>query len=112
MLLDVDPYSQSNGSERNPASDMEQNCLGVAIIHGAERGWDTPAPLAKYLFYECFSDFRIVRKGQKIFRGSGSQGPTPVPKGDSIHLELEIGGTALIYWSGKTYRGFGQRGGD
>jgi arylsulfatase A-like enzyme len=108
--IDINPYEVTNGIESDPVSNMGQNCLGIAIIHGTAAGWH--APSAKYIFYECFSDFRMIRKGQKIYRGSGSRGPTPVPKGDSIQLDLETGGTMLIYWNGKTYRGFGQRGGD
>ena len=108
--IDIDPYNGGNGLEKDPISDMGNNCLGVAIIHGTAAGWDAPA--AKYIFYECFSGFRMIRKGQKIYRGGGSRGPTPAPKGDSIQLDLETGGAMLVYWNGKTYRGFGQRSGD
>ena len=108
--IDINPYNGSNGQEKDPVSVMWDSCAGVAVIHGTAAGWDTPA--AKYIFFECFSDFRMLRKGRKIYRGAGSRGPTPAPKGDSIQLELENGGTLLVYWNGKTYRGFGQRGGD
>jgi hypothetical protein len=108
--IDVNPWEGRNGLERNPVSDMGRNCLGIAVIHGAKAGWTTP--VAKYIFYECFSDFRLIRKGQKIPRGVASRGPAPIPIGDSIRLSLESGATMLVYWNGKTYRGFGQRGGD
>ena len=108
--IDISPYNGSNGQEKDPVSDMGNYCLGVAVIHGTGAGWD--APSAKYIFYECFTPFRLIRKGQKIRRGGGSRGPTPAPKGDSIQLDLENGAVLLVYWDGKTYRGFGQRGGD
>jgi len=108
--IDINPYNGSNGHEKDPVSGMWNNCAGVAVIHGTAAGWD--APSAKYIFYECFSVFRMIRKGRKIYRGGGSRGPTPAPKGDSIQLELENGGTVLVYWNGNTYRGFGQRSGD
>jgi hypothetical protein len=112
--IDVDPYSRSNGSQLDPASSdgMGRNCLGVAVIHGTSEGWNTSSPAAKFIVYECFSAFRLIPKGQRIRRGSGSRGPTPKPKGDAILLDLETGGTALVYWNGRTYRGFGVRGGD
>jgi hypothetical protein len=108
--IDIDPWRGSNGQEKDPVSDIWNNCLGIAVIHGTAAGWDAPA--AKYIFYQCFTPFRIVRKGQKIRKGRASTGPTPVPKGDSIQLDLENGATMLVYWNGKTYRGFGQRIGD
>ena len=111
LFLDVDPFSPHNGKQVDPVSAMGQNCLGVAIIHGTENGWDTNN-LGKFMFYDCFSSFRIVGKGKKIRRGGASKGPTPLPKGDSIQLDLESGATAIIYWNGKTYRGFAQRQGD
>jgi hypothetical protein len=110
--INTDPYSRQNGLQIDPLSHDLQNCLGLAIIHGSSAGWDAPNPQGKYMTYECFSSFRLVRKGERIRRGSGSSGPTPVPKGDSIFLSLETGGTALLYWNGKTYRGFGIRIGD
>src|SRR5262249_2647114 len=108
--IDIDPWGGSNGLEKDPVSNMWNACVGIAVIHGTAAGWDAPA--AKYIFYQCFTPFRIVRKGQKIRRGRASTGPTPVPKGDSIQLDLENGATMLVYWNGKTYRGFGQRIGD
>ena len=110
--LDTNPYSRTNGSERDPVSTMGHNCLGIAIMHGTATGWNVPNPAAKFLVYDCFSAFRLFRKNQRIRRGSGSQGTTPKPKGDSILLDLESGGASLIYWNGRTYRGFGLRGGD
>jgi hypothetical protein len=47
-----------------------------------------------------------------VKRGNGSKGATPKLKGDSIFLDLETGGTSLIYWNGQTYKGFGIRLGD
>jgi len=110
--INVDPYSRTNGSESDPVSGMGHNCLGIAVIHGTADGWETNSPSAKYVFYECFSGFRVIRKGERIRRGTGSRVQTPLPKGDSIQIDLESGGAALIYWNGKTYRGFGQRAGD
>lgn len=112
-FVSIDPYSATNGQKIDPAAKMSSHsdaCLGVAIIHGTANGWTAREPVGKFMFYECFSDFRLVRKGQPIRRGRASTGPTPMPKGDSLQLDLESGGTALVYWDGKTYRGFGQRG--
>jgi hypothetical protein len=93
-------------------TDDIQNCLGIAIIHGTAMGWVAAEPAGKFMVYNCFSSFRLIRKGQRIRRGGGSTGPTPIPKGDSIFLDLESGATALVYWNRKTYRGFGLRMGD
>jgi hypothetical protein len=110
--VNADPYSRKNGLELDPtaADAMGRNCLGVAFIHGTASGWKDPA--AKYLIYDCFSAFKLFPKGRVIRRGSGSTGPTPKLKGDAMVLDLESGANALIYWNGKTYRGFGIRGGD
>jgi hypothetical protein len=108
--IDADPWSRTNGSRIDAFE--THNCLGIAIIHGTALGWQAAKPMDKFMIYNCFSSFRLVRKGHRIRRGNGSRGPTPVPKGDSIFLDLETGATALVYWNGKTYRGFGLRGGD
>jgi hypothetical protein len=112
--IDIDPYSRTNGQSMEPASGsaMFQNCLGVTFLHGSTRDWDSNTISEKFIVYDCFSSFRRIPKGQRIRRGSGSTGPTPKPRGDSILLDLETGGTSLVYWNGKTYRGFGIRGGD
>jgi hypothetical protein len=110
--INIDPYSRQNGLQIDPLSHDSHNCLGIAIVHGTREGWKAANPAGRFMVYECFSSFRLIRKGQRIRRGSGSRGRTPVPKGDSILLDLETGGTALVYWNGKTYRGFGIRGGD
>lgn len=110
--VDTDPWSRRNGSQIDPMTHDIQNCLGIAIIHGTAVGWAAAEPAGKFMVYNCFSSFRRIRKGQRIPRGGGSRGRTPVPKGDSIFLDLETGGTALVYWDGKTYRGFGIRSGD
>ena len=110
--VDADPWSSRNGSQIDPLTDDIQNCLGIAIIHGTAVGWGAAEPAGKFMVYNCFSSFRLIRKGQRIRRGGGSTGPTPIPKGDSIFLDLESGATAIVYWHGKTYRGFGLRMGD
>jgi hypothetical protein len=110
--VDADPWSRNNGSMIDPLMADGRNCLGIAIIHGTALGWQAAAPADKFMLYNCFSSLRLIRKGQRIRRGSGSRGLTPIPKGDSIFLDLESGATALVYWNGKTYRGFGLRGGD
>jgi hypothetical protein len=111
-FINVDPYSRRNGLQIDPLSHDSQNCLGIAIVHGTAAGWKAAKPAGRFMVYECFSSFRLIRKGQRIRRGGGSSGRTPVPKGDSILLDLETGGTALTYWDGRTYRGFGIGGGD
>lgn len=107
--IDVDPYSSTNGRSIDPAkgSEMFQHCLGVVFLHGTSKSWNENSISEKYIVYNCFSSFRQIPKGQLIRRGRGSTGPTPKPIGDSILMELETGGTALVYWNGKTYRGFG-----
>lgn len=110
--LDTHPLSRTNGSEIDPELAMGHNCIGIAIIHGTAEGWNVATPAAKFLVYDCFSALRLLHRGEKLRRGSGSRGPTPTPKGDAIFLDLETGGTSLIYWNGRTYRGFGLRGGD
>ena len=110
--VDADPWSRRNGSQIDPLTDNIQNCLGIAIIHGTAAGWAAPEPADKFIIYNCFSSFRLIRKGQRLRRGGGSTGATPRPKGDSIFLDLESGATAVVYWNGRTYRGFGLRMGD
>jgi hypothetical protein len=110
--INIDPYSRQNGLQIDPLSHDSHNCLGIAIIHGTAAGWKAVDSAGKFMVYECFSSFHLIRKGQRIRRGGGSGGRTPVPKGDSILLDLETGGTALVYWNGKTYRGFEIRSGD
>lgn len=108
--VDVDAYSAKNGAQGDPAAIEPRNCLGIAVTHGAPGGAGTSA--RKYVFYECFSSVELVGKGRRVGRRGGSRGRAPVPKGDSMLLELENGGATLIYWDGRTYRGFGVRGGD
>jgi hypothetical protein len=110
--INIDPYSSQNGLQIDPLSHDSHNCLGIAIVHGTAAGWETGNPAGRLMVYECFSSFRLLTRGQRIRRGRGSRGPTPIPKGDSILLDLETGGTALVYWNGKTYLGFGIRSGD
>jgi hypothetical protein len=111
-FIDVDPHSKLNGVQIDPLSTSKHNCLGVAIIHGTPAGWTTPAPGYRYMFYECFSPFRLIHRKQRIRRGDDAKGATPVLKGDAIQLELETGGRTIVYWNGHTYRGFSQRIGD
>jgi hypothetical protein len=110
--INIDPYSRRKGSHIDPLVHASHNCPGIAIIHGTAAGWGVTKPAGKFMVYECFSSLRLTRRGQRIRRGGGSSGRTPVPEGDSILLDLETGGTALVYRNGKTYRGFGIRGGD
>lgn len=110
--VSTDSYSPGNGSQLDPVSAMGNNCLGIAFIHGTKAGWNAPNMNGKFLVYDCFSAFRLFGKGRKVIRGSGSEGATPKPVGDSIFLQLETGGTSLVYWNGRTYRGFGLRTGD
>src|ERR1700730_11442912 len=92
--VDIDPWSGGNGAQIDPLTDDRKNCLGIAIIHGTALGWKAAEPAGKFMVYNCFSSFRIIRKGQRIRRVSGSRGPTPIPKGDSILLDLESGAAA------------------
>jgi hypothetical protein len=104
-LFDTDPYSQSNGMELDPAKLEVHNCSGLAIVHGSVGGWRKP--LAKFMIYNCFSSVKLFAKGSRIKRSSQSKGITPRPLGDFLLLDLENGGQAIVYWNGKSYRGFG-----
>lgn len=107
--IDVDPASPTNGQEQDPESARFQYCLGVALIHGTAKGWRASAPTGKYLFYECFIPFRLVPKATRIRRYyKGYKEAPPRLHGDAIYLDLEREGKAIVYWTGKTYRGYGQ----
>ena len=112
--LDVDPFSRTNGAQLDPVTGgkMGQNCLGIVFLHGSAKEWDPRTISDKFIIYDCFSSIRRVPKGVPIRRGRRSTGPPPRPKGDSILLDLESGAKSLVYWDGKTYRGFSIRPGD
>ena len=112
--LDVDPFSRTNGRELDPldAEKMNHNCLGLVFLHGAAKDWDPRTISEKFLVYDCFSSIRQVPKTVPIRRGRRSTGPPPRLKGDGIILDLESGAQSLVYWDGKTYRGFSIRRGD
>jgi hypothetical protein len=112
--LDVDPFSRTNGVQLDPVTSgkMGQNCLGIVFLHGSAKEWDPRTISDKFIIYDCFSSIRRVPKGVPIRRGRRSTGPPPRPKGDSILLDLESGAKSLVYWDGKTYRGFSIRPGD
>ncbi len=114
-FISIDPSSPKNGQRVDPVASMNEHndaCLGVAIIHGTSSGWKTQEPLGKYMFYECFSDFRLIPRGQKVGDINRSGGPIPKAKGDAIKLELESGAETIVYWDGHTYRGYPQTEGD
>lgn len=107
--IDVDPSSPTNGQEQDVESARFQYCLGVAVIHGTAKGWRAADPTGKFLFYECFIPFRLVPKATKIRRYyKGFKEAPPRLLGDAIYLDLEREGKAIVYWTGKTYRGYGQ----
>ncbi|HET6979490.1 MAG TPA: hypothetical protein VFI24_24365 [Pyrinomonadaceae bacterium] len=108
--VDVDPRGKTNGRQ-GPFPEWH-HCAAVVFLHGSSKKWDPNSITQKFLIYECFTPFSFIPHGQRIRRGNGSVGPTPKPKGDSVLLHLESGGTLLVYWNGRTYRGFGIRGGD
>ena len=110
--LDVDPFSKTNGRELEPNERMGHNCLGLVFLHGSAKDWDPRTISNKFFIYDCFSSIRRVPKGVPIRRGRRSTGPPPRLKGDAILLDLESGAQSLIYWDGKTYRGFSIRPGD
>ena len=110
--LDVDPFSKTNGRELEPTEKMGHNCLGLVFLHGSAKDWDPRTISDKFFIYDCFSSIRQVPKGVPIRRGRTSTGPPPRLKGDAIVLDLESGAQTLVYWDGKTYRGFSLRRGD
>jgi len=76
---------------------------------GTAKGWRSADPTGKYLFYECFIPFRLVPKATKIHRYyKGYKEAPPWLRGDAIYLDLEREGKEIVYWTGKTYRGYGQ----
>lgn len=113
-FLDVDPFSRTNGRELDPNNQdkMWKNCLGLVVLHGSAKDWDPRAISDKFIIYDCFSSIRHIPKGAPIRRGRKSTGPPPRLKGDAILLDLESGAQTLVYWDGKTYRGFSIRRGD
>jgi len=110
--LDVDPFSKTNGRELEPTEKMGHNCLGLVFLHGSAKDWDPRTISDKFFIYDCFSSIRQVPKGVPIRRGRTSAGPPPRLKGEAIVLDLESGAQTLVYWDGKTYRGFSIRRGD
>jgi hypothetical protein len=110
--IDIDPFSKRNGSELDPLIDMGHHCLGIAIFQGSSPSWSGATRGAPILAYDCFSGCRVIRKGMRVRRSLASRGRTPVLKGDALQLDLETGGQTLVYWDGRTYRGFCQRNGD
>ena len=107
--IDVEPSSTTNGKELELESATFQYCLGVAIMHGAKEGWGLAKPGAKYLFYECFIPFRLMPKSTRIRRRYRSVRETPPKlKGDAIYLYLERDAASIVYWTGKSYRGYYQ----
>ena len=110
--IDTDPFSERNGSELNPLTDMRPYCLGILVLHGASQSWHDKFINPPYIFNDCFSQFRVVKRQDRVQRGAESKGKTPVLRGDAIQLDLETGGQTLVYWDDETYRGFGQRSGD
>ena len=107
--IEVDPSSAANGKELELESATFQYCLGVAIMHGTKEGWALAKPGVKYLFYECFTPFRLIPRSTRIRRRYRSVRESPPKlKGDAIHLYLERDAAAIVYWTGKTYRGYYQ----
>ncbi|HEV8485464.1 MAG TPA: hypothetical protein VGV87_18115 [Blastocatellia bacterium] len=110
--INIDPFSRSNGLQLDPLTDMGQHCLGLAILHGSSRSWSGAMLGVPVLVYDCFSGCRVIKKGTYVRRGRASRARSPVLKGDALQLELETGGQTLVYWDGRTYRGFARRTGD
>jgi hypothetical protein len=110
-FVSVDPYSATNGKEIDPSS-VGQNCLGLVFFHGTQQALPEGKPSAKYLLYDCFSSIKLQPRGRSLRPSVGARGKRPVPRGDSVLLDMESGATTLVYWDGKSYRGFGMRPGD
>lgn len=106
--LDVDPSSETNGQELSVTDAEFKYCVGVAIMHGTAEGPVLEKPGAKYLFYECFVPFKLLPKSTKIRRFRGEKQAPPKLKGDAIYLYLERDAASVVYWTGRTYRGYYQ----
>ena len=106
--IDVDPSSETNGQELNVTDAEFKYCVGVAIMHGTADGPVLEKPGAKFLFYECFIPFKLIPRSTKLRRFRGEKQPPPKLKGDAIYLYLERDAVAVIYWTGRTYRGYYQ----
>lgn len=106
--IEVDPSSPQNGHELNLKGATFNYCAGVAIMHGTREGV-LQNPGAKYFFYECFIPFRLVSRATTIHnRYRSVKERPPKLKGDAIYLYLERDASALVYWTGRTYRGYYQ----
>jgi len=107
--IEVEPSSPVNGRELRLETAAFKYCYGVAIMHGKKEGPVLRNPDAKYLFYECFIPFRLIPRSTKIQRRYRSdKEPPPKLKGDAIYLYLERDAASIVYWTGKTYRGYYQ----
>jgi hypothetical protein len=110
-FMNIDPYSKQNGSELDPKRVTTHNCNGVAIIHGSEAGWATPVNNQRFIFYECFSPFSLVRRQASRQRPTTRRSAS-ILKRDAIQLDLESGGRTIVYWDGQAYKGRSMRRGD
>jgi hypothetical protein len=109
-LIDTDPYSKTNGSTLQMAKFEVHNCAGLAIVHGSANGWTEPA--VRFLTYDCFSSAKLFPRRRRVLAAGGSRAATPHLIGDGLVLDLENGGKSLIYWTGRTYKGYGLASGD
>jgi hypothetical protein len=109
-LIDTDPYSKTNGSTLQMAKFEAHNCAGLAIVHGSANGWTEPA--VRFLTYDCFSSTKLFPRRRRVLAAGGARAAAPHLIGDGLVLELENGGKSLIYWTGRTYKGYGLASGD
>ena len=106
--IEVDPSSPQNGHELNLKGATFNYCAGVAVMHGTKEGV-LQSPGAKHFFYECFTPFRLVPRATTIRnRYRSVKERPPKLKGDAFYLYLERDASSLVYWTGKTYRGYYQ----
>jgi hypothetical protein len=91
------------------------HCLGLGIVLGYRRPASEIPASDRFYTYDCFSSVDLVAKTGNVpspdRRLKWKEAP-PSLKGDALLLEEENGGTRLLYWTGDTFRGFPQRGGD
>ena len=104
----LNPWGYESENSTKPST------LALAIIHGSSDGWDTLAPMGRFLLvdreyfstpiWEGSQDSPLSLKRRRL---SGSKGRVVLPKmakGDAVSLGTEAGIDIVLYWDGKTYR--------
>ncbi|MBI2817162.1 MAG: hypothetical protein HYX72_09505 [Acidobacteria bacterium] len=79
-----------------PTADAPHHCLGLLIVQGFET-----LRKEKYLFYGCFSNWRLIPKRQLVIPTGLAPG-----RGDALRLHMETGAFLVLYSDGKSYHAY------